>query len=366
MGTIRPFVQDDIPQIADLYKKVFLHLDGPSSQALQSHFTNIFFHHPWCDAELPSLVYQENTGKIVGFLGVMPRLMTMQGQCIRVAVSNNFMVVPESRHTLAAVQLLKTFFQGPQDLSLAEGGEPSRRIWEGLGGKKALLYSLRWTHLLRPSRYLMSKLAENKRWAPLTLAAWPFCWMTDAVIARMSPNHFHQLQMQFEAEEADVATLRLCVYGISKNLSLRPVYDDHSLSWLLEILVQKKSFGTLRKIVLRDTTHQIVGWYLYYLNPGSVSEVLQIGANGEAMPQVLNHLFHDAWLHGAVALSGRLESQFIQEISEQYCFFHYGNPWMLIRSNNSELLNTIHRGEAFLSRLEGEWMFYKFFDAEKA
>jgi len=90
----------------------------PSSEELSSFFQNVFFHNPWHNEDLPSLIYEGEAGKIIGFLGVMPRLMSMNGRLIRVAVSNNFMVEPSSRNTLAGLQLLQKFFQGQHPASM--------------------------------------------------------------------------------------------------------------------------------------------------------------------------------------------------------------------------------------------------------
>ena len=131
---IRPFSPKDITEVVDLHKRVFP--GNPfSSSELEIHFRLLFFENPWYDADLPSLVYQEQGEKICGFYGVIPRRMRMQGRPIRAVVSSQFMVDPSVRNRLAAVELQRTFFAGPQDLSFTDGAnDASRRIWEGLGG----------------------------------------------------------------------------------------------------------------------------------------------------------------------------------------------------------------------------------------
>jgi hypothetical protein len=44
----------------------------------------------------------------------------------------------------------------------------------------------------------------------------------------------------------------------------------------------------------------------------------------------------------------------MQELSDKYCYFDRNCSWALVHSKNAELLNIIHRGEAFLTGLEGE------------
>ena len=128
---IRPFTPDDIPQVVALHRRVFSG-NSISPEELQLYFRYFFFENPWYDEDLPSLVYLEDTGKISGFYGVIPRRMRMRGSLIRAAVSSQFMVDPSVRNRLAAVELQSAFFAGPQDLSLTDGAnDASRKIWKG-------------------------------------------------------------------------------------------------------------------------------------------------------------------------------------------------------------------------------------------
>src|ERR1700688_2596654 len=105
MGYVRSFIEEDIPQVADLHSRVFHTGDSSSFQLRQSYrsyFTQIYLHNPWRDPALSSLVYQETNGQIVGFLGVLPRPMSMNGLPIRAVVSSQFIVDPARRSTLAA------------------------------------------------------------------------------------------------------------------------------------------------------------------------------------------------------------------------------------------------------------------------
>jgi len=45
----------------------------------------------------------------------------------------------------------------------------------------------------------------------------------------------------------------------------------------------------------------------------------------------------------------------MMEYAGKYCLFHRRGYWTLIHSKKPDLLEAIHRGDAFLTRLEGEW-----------
>jgi len=105
-----------------------------------------------------------------------------------------------------------------------------------------------------------------------------------------------------------------------------------------------------------DGAGDMVGWYLYYLNPGGISEVVQIGARKMFADDVLGHLLHHAWRGGALAASGQLDPAAFQALAAKGSVFHHdGVSWFLIHSKNPAVLAAIHRADTFLTRLEGEW-----------
>lgn len=357
---VRAFEKADIPQVADMFQRLMLS-DTPSRRklsttALPDYFDLMFFRNPWYDEELPSLVYQENNGNIIGFLGVVPRRMLLWDQPIRMALSFHFMVEPESRSSLAGVHLLKTFFSGPQDLSFTDGaGQVGRRVWEGVGGVAAPLYSMQWTRILRPSQHAIDLLGKRKMFSPFIGALSPFSHLADAAAARMLPQHFPHADSQQPEEELDAQTILEYLPQFSKVEALQPAYDDHSLRWLLEEAAQMRSYGALQKVLVRDAKREVAGWYMYYLNPGGTSTVLQIAGKKHSINDILDHLFDHARRRGVTALFGRIEPRFMREMSDKHCYFNCEGGWTLIHSNNNELLHVIQRGNAFLTNLEGEW-----------
>jgi len=138
---VRPFVEADIPQVAELHRRVFQTGEAPSAELerrYRAYFRGIFLDNPWYDEEVSPLVYEDADGSIAGFLGVMPRRMSIRGRPIQAAVSSQFIVEPGRRSTMAAVHLMKTFMSGPQDVSIAdEANGLSRKLWESLGGTTA-------------------------------------------------------------------------------------------------------------------------------------------------------------------------------------------------------------------------------------
>ncbi len=328
MDRIRALTVDDIPQLAVLYQQTF----GGGAQfplePLERYFHEVFFGNPWSDRTLPSLVYEIDQRAIVGFLGVIPRRFNLNGRSIKVAVSAQFMVDKSRRSLLAAPQLLQRYFAGSQELSFTDGAnDSSRRTWKALGGLEVPVYSLCWTrHLQTPP---------------------------DGRGSSGEGSSTERQEADLTEEELDIPTMLHSLPRVAGTALLRAEYDERLLQWLLRLAQQKRKHGALRKRVLRKTGY-VEGWYVYYLNIGGTSQVLQLMAAPRAFPAVLTHLFESARREGSAAVAGRLEPQHLHDLSRAGCQFSAGSA-VLAQAADSRLLEPIYTGDAALSRLDGEW-----------
>jgi hypothetical protein len=348
--------EDDLPEVVRLYERVFRRGAAGSARPVGEYLREILFGNPWLNEALPSLVYEDAPGRIVGSLGVMPRDMILEGRPIRAAISHTFMVQPGSRTNLAALALARAFVTGSQDLSLAEGGGPSRRILERFGGSTSLLLSLRWTRPLRPSRHVLSILKRRGLATVLSWACEPLCRAVDALVPLLMREPARLARPRRAGDELGTDELLECLARMTADRSLRPVYERDALDWLLRLLAGRRDRGLFRRVAVRDAAGEILGWYLYYLKPGGISEVVQIGARKTFMEEVLDHLFDDAWRGGALAVSGQMDPAAFQALASKGSIFHHdGASWFLVHSRNPGVLAAINRAEAFVTRLEGEW-----------
>jgi hypothetical protein len=327
-----------------------------------------FLNYPLRQASLHSLVHEEGNGAITGFLGVMPRPMLIRSRPILAAVSSQFIVDPSRRFTLAALHLLKAFLAGPQELSFAdEASEFSRTLWNGFGGSTAFLQSIYWARILRPAEFLVSLLAKRRGADIIGAAARPVCRIVDAIATAIAGSPLATVRPIDPIEEPTTEVLLACMSERSRKWTLRPAYEGRSLRWLLEILEQRKEEGPFRKGIVRNRNNQIIGWYIYFAKRGGLGEVLQIGAENNSQGQVLDQLFFDAWQHGVAALTGRLEPEFLDELRKKHCLMHHRGYWTLVHSTNGDALQAVCSGDAFLTRLEGEWCLHfhkEMFDSE--
>jgi len=358
MARIRPFEAPDIPAVADLHARVFrpeVRITERDRALHRDYFARVFLDNPTQDRALPSLVYQQDDQRIAGFLGVVPRRMWLNGQHLQAAISSQFIVDPASQIALVAVQLAKSFLEGPQDLSISdEATDVSKRIWEGLGGTTALLHSIHWTRALRPAQLAVSMMRNRAGLEWLAMLAGPPSRVVDALATRLRRSQLYQASPPTISGDLDATTLLATLPGFMTRDSLRVEYDTQTLNWLMARAAERRADGQLHKGVINDE-HGPIGWHIYHLDHQGHAEVLQLGAKPASIGPALDHLFYDAWQRGATAVSGRLDPRFMQAFSDKLCVFHRRGPWVLVAARRAEFLRPFQHGDACFSRFDGEW-----------
>lgn len=359
MGRIRSFVEADIPRVAVIHRTVFGtegRVGGAGLDAYHAYFMRVFLANPSRDPALPSLVYEEADGTIAGFLGVVARRMTLNGRPYQAAISSQFAVAPRPHASLVALRLAKAFLEGPQDLSISdEANDTSRKIWEGLGGATSLLHSLYWTRPLRPARLAVSMVRARPGLAPLALAAIPLTVVIDALATRIRHSQLYQAAPDVSAaDDLNERTILACLPRCTRAGSLRVDYDEGTLAWLLDSARRRARGGSLRATVVRKD-ERVIGWYLYHLDRDRIACVLHIASETARIREVLDHLFYQASQQGAIAAAGRVDPRYLQALTDRYCLLHRRGPWVLLKSRHPELLRSFETGDAYFSRLDGEW-----------
>jgi hypothetical protein len=351
---VRPFLASDIPRVADVHRAVF-GVDGRASlEDYADYFTRLFLS-PAADRRISSLVYQEADGRVSGFLGLVPRRVTLSGRQYQAAISSQFIVDPASRVALVALRLVKAYLEGPQDLSIAdEANDVSRRIWEGLGGTAALLPTMYWTRALRPARFALSFLSERRATAPLAVAAGPIASFVDGIAVRTPRSPFRQSEPAAAGEPLTAPAALSYLAEACGDATLRAEYDEATFDALIDNAGRRADRGRVLNAIVKNGS-AVAGWYIAHVECNGVAEVAQIAATPSTIDAVLDHLFYRARRHGAWSASGRLHPRFLQALSDKYCVFHRRGRWVLINTTKPELRHAIEAGNTCLSRFDGEW-----------
>jgi hypothetical protein len=348
---VRELEAGDLASVADLWMRVFRKASHPGSLALQAYFGQVFLEPPGVGPR--SLVYEKD-GRVVGFLGVLRRPVSFEGEPQVAAVTSQFMVDPNGGGGVAGLALMKAFLAGSQDLSFTDGASGNARsIWEALRGEVILPYCCVWTRVLRPGSYLAGKVRERTGWAGGMRLFAPVSAGIDKG-ARLLPP-YAPIRNECRAEEASAEDLVRCVAGLSPKWALRTSYDAAGLGRVLRMAEDATTRGQLIRRVVRDSAGELLGWYVYYAKPRGTARVLQFGGNERRVEQVIGNLFLDAENRGCLAISGRLEPRFAQELARARCSFDFPEVFFLAHSRRKEILAGLNAGRAFLTRLDGEW-----------
>jgi hypothetical protein len=369
LSRTRPLRDGDLPGLADLWVRVFQR--GATREGAERYLREVFVEHaPREEREereegITSLVHEDDAGSLVGFVGALPRRMVFRGRAIRAAVATQLMVEPGRRRGFAAFDLLRALFAGPQELTFSDGAnERAAAVWQRSGGQVVRLYSIDWTRVLRPASHLRHRLARaGARW-PARAAA-PLCRAVDAMAERVARHvldvdrgsalgvPFGPPVPRLAEEEVSAAAVRALVAEASP--SLYPSYDAPSLDWLLQQAGHTRRHGALRARLCRDARGAQVGWYVYYAKPGGVSQVLQFGGKPGAIGGVLANLLADAHRAGSVAVTGQAEPRWLREITDAQATLSCDSLGVLVHARDPDIAAAVQRGDAFLSRLDGEW-----------
>ncbi len=356
-GEVREFKEGDIPEVADLHRRVFAVADRmtePLFDCYRLYLNHLFLNDAWRADDARSLVY-EQSGVITGFFGVVTRRMRFRGDIIRVKSGTQAVVDPASRG-LGGLKLYSAFLEGDYDLYLGdEANATVLPLWQGFGGVASLLYSMQWMYPLRPAEFARLTL-ERKRMGPPGLGTLgrPVVRALDALASRVVKRLSVRPHTPVYGEELTCDTLLNCLERETLP-SLRPAYDFASLSRSLDRVENYAKNGRLYKTLVRAERGEIAGWHLYHLNSKGLSEVVQMYALPGFASAVLDHLIEHARSRGASMLRGRMEPALMTAFAERHCMFHVGPAWALVYSQRPEILRALEQGDAFFSRLEGEW-----------
>lgn len=80
MSEIRPCERDDLQQVAALYELVMRSGSSTPARGLDSYLERVLFDQPWADPEIPSLVFVDGGGRILGFQGSSVRRALFDGR----------------------------------------------------------------------------------------------------------------------------------------------------------------------------------------------------------------------------------------------------------------------------------------------
>ena len=349
---IRPVEPGDLDAVAKLVGETLRACEPGSEASLAEFLRRTLFEQPWADPEIPSLVADED-GDIVGFIGAEIRRVRLGDRAMRFAWAAHSVVSPAARARAVGFALTQRLLDGPQDATLGDSASPLvEQMWLRLGARRLELKGIHWVRVFRPAS-VAARLLDPRRARVRAGTRRLAGWLDDLTVAvgraAIAPRPATAAE-----EELTPSAMLDAMPPLGRRLGLHPHYDEAFLTWLFDELPRAKDRGQLVARLVRDARGRPLGWYVYFLRRGWRSEVLQVAAGGErALRTVFDQLLAHAYAHGSAAVRGRLEPGMLGVVAERRCLlWHRGAT--VAHSSDPDVLDTIERPDALVSRLDGD------------
>lgn len=351
-GGIRLFSEDDLEIVADMSKELIPLSSLMTKEQSISKLRQLYLENEFHRNGTASLVYEDKSGDVIGFMGITEQPMLWNGRTIIAANSSQMMVRTKKNAALASIQLLKTLMNANYDFCFADSAtDIARSMWERCGGTTAELYSQYYRQMLQPHKVIRNHLCGNV----LHKAVSPLCFMGDIVLNYAPGSPFRFKKTDLEIQELETEELLALIQKAAGSLNITPVYTNDTLQWRINLLKDELRYGPFKAIkMVQQPSGEIAGWALFHLKKGGVCEIIQLETRPEMESLVFETLCYYLWQQGGAELVGRLAPRHFGKLGFKTTLFMPGFRWMLVYSANAELLNSIKTGQAYLSRLEGD------------
>jgi len=359
MEEIRAFSEEHIRDVANLYLSAGRGEFRPAPRTLEDAFRDNFLGNPWASPDICPLVYMEK-GKLVGFLGVIPRPMEFRGRPIRAATITVWLVDHQLHRGLAGMKLLRHLLNGPQDFSFTDGaGNETGSIYTALGARVSSVYSFNWVRVLRPfqtARGVFDRMGGIFR--TLKGISGVVTTPLDYLLSKAPLGLLGRPKSQYTFKQVSAAEYLACLKEGQGREALKPAYSMPSFEWLIAQAGKGEKHQGLRMVTVQSPEGARCGWFVQYAIPGRPAYVLQLGCHRRHhFPEVLLALFEDAWEQGASAVKGQALPQFLTLLTEQHCLFRQPYAGVIGYSRDPEIMRAFQLADTALSRLDaGQWL----------
>lgn len=339
-----------------MFMRIFRAERDANVDTIAARLDRAYFDNPWAREDISSLVYDD--GKVLGgFLGVVPRPMAIGGRTVTAAVTGNLMVEPGRAGAFASLQLSRACARGPQDLTITDSArDETRRIAERSGGVTAPAYSMQFERRIAPLSFVGHDLLRWRR-PPLWQRLSPVLERTDQIVSRRVRRG------PYRRYDNGCTVERLSTDGLASALAalpdytLQPQYTGDGLRWLLDAPRRDGSEIRIRRVV--DPRGRQAGVFAYYLEPGAPCDVMLVA--GASPRLVFEALVDDAFDGGARSVWGRADPKQLLDLTACSCVLG-AQSWVIVHSQDPELLEPFLRGDAFFPTLDGERWSMRFVD----
>lgn len=362
-GSIRPFTAEDAPIVASIVLRAFQHTDRTPPQGMVDYIREVYLQKPWYDPEIASRVFVRPNGRIIGFVGVTPLPMIVDGRRIRTAMTSSLSVDDRVADPMIGPRLLRDVRSGPHEAVLSDrSNEIAVSLSKSLKSHVFRDYSLDWFKVLRPGALAVDRIAE--RFGPFRLLQPLARPLDDRLLKRGAASPEPRWGVPFQMRGAHL--YRDEAIGIEQVLDLLPRFLDaypmrpdlSRESWRSIIVdsSRRSLVGAFHSRLVLNRDNEPVGLFLYNGRAGRIAEIVQIlavpGREGAVIDRALAH----AVGIGAVAIRGRAQPALLDALIERRVAFG-ADLYTVVYSRDADVLRHFRQGTAFYTGIAGEhWM----------
>ncbi len=351
MAAIRPLDRADLPAVGALMADHLLQRPLPGRDT-QAFLTATLLDHPWTDPELPSLVGEDEDGRIVGFIAAQPRRFRVDGRPVRAVLCSHLVVAPEARTGALGVQLVRRLLAGPQDLTWSDTGvDVVVRLFAMAGGHADHGRAADWMLVLRPARWAAAIARGSLRDRHVGRTVMPAGGLpVQAAGRRLVRRAFPPAAEGLESTPLTPAEAVAHLAEAADRTRLVPDYDVAHLTATLALAGAQA--GDIVGAVVRRRG-RVVGWFVVE-HVGATGRVLQLVSSARHAPAVLDAVLADARQRGIAVLSGRLEPHLHEALAPRLPVIGLARS-PIIHARDPDVRDAVGAGSALITRLDGEW-----------
>lgn len=369
-GRARPIEPRDLPRVVELYRSIAPGALLRPEAEVRRKLDECLLQCPFPDAGAArSVVHEGSDGRLVGFLGVIPRRWRFRDRTL-VGVAATGMVVdsthPEVMHS--ALWLTREGLGQSYDVSLCDkptelvvkmrtGPGVSRGASNNVVFRSHVItgHGYCWRLPLARTDDARQRVRERLRWKRYWPALAPLDRVAERAATAWDRRHPRPMPAKSDAVVLDAMTPQAL---LETRLALAEAYtpilvDDAPLAkWQYDYLADYPSRGGFRWFVAR-AGGEPVGWILYYVRRGMPSEVASIVALPRHRAAVVAALLDCAMQDGCTGLAGTTSGVMAHELIEAGATIDAVDR-LLVSARDPEVLEGFRSSQMLMTGLESE------------
>jgi len=343
---IAPLRWSDAPEIAALFYRVFRNGQTPPPEFID-YLRASFLASPHYDEAAASFFYRDAEGVVAAALLAIPMQVKCGDRVFLGRLASNFMADP-ARPSRGAAGLVMSLRPRNQDFCFSDScNAASADHWRALGGEVLPLQSLDWRRIFRPGQWLVARFAAR---LPSGLA--PLLRPLDALSRRLVPG----LRAAGPAvgQAMPLETFIAEAPALLDRFTLRPVWGEAELRWLLAMAALNTVDGPLQCRQLRDGAGALLACTLFYARKGGLARVLNCLARPGAEAAMLDDLLAHLDALGCAGVRGMAQPFLMPALWAQRFIGFVPRGAYGFSTRHADIADAIHRGDAYLGGLMGE------------